>query len=983
MNIIHSNRYFLPAGILFFFLFFTAVTKGQQLTDKGRIAGVARNDRNEPLPSATIVVTPGNKTIKTNINGEFEIDLVPGTYTLVISYAGLQTKNVSDVEVKKSEVTKQDISLNVKSTGEIVITSSAKKETINAGLLIQKNNSAVSDVLSSQQMRRTPDNNLGEALKRANGVTVVDNKFVVIRGMADRYNMVMVNGSVMPSTEPNVKNFSFDIIPTAMVENIVINKTATADLPTDFAGGLVQVTTKEVPDKNTVSFSIGTNYNTVSTGNDMITTGIGKSEYFGILDKSRKWFGTAWNPNEYVKVYNTDFKKRDAMNAAIPNYWKPAVSTAMPTQDYQFTVGIRKKFKNTSSFGFLLGTTYRNTQNIEQYTYEGENGSLDSTSGQRSTFTTNISGLLTLAYNFKNNKIAFKNIYTRRLWNQALFYNGVVDQTSLVEDSYASRITTNDLLVNRLEGDHVLLDNRFKVKWFVDRISTIREFPDTRGTAYKSGSADEGYYVELTNINSVSLGGIYYNKLVEDKYGAGLDVTTSYKLFGTEQKLKAGYLGGFRNAEYRELFLRPGAQVPTSLITNQFFGKAYYDVYDPANFSSGSLYYYRIQNDAPTKAMDGYNGEQNTNAFYVLTDAKITDKFRAIIGVRAENFYISTVAPGKRVVPNPNVPGTNMTVIIDSTFVIDDFDFYPSANLVYSLSNKTNLRLSATRTSARVDFREIYPLQYYDFELLSFVRGSALQNSSIFNLDLRYEYFPNTGEVISVTGFYKKFTNPIEPFVESGTGDLIFSNVNLASSTNIGFEFDLRKSLSFISKKSKFLKNLYFSGNAAVMKSTVNIDPVDVYRQLGTDISGDTSSNYASSRNRPLSGLSPYTFNVGMLYQTEKFGANLIYNRFGRRIVTASFEPQLDRYEKPRDIIDFQLSARFFKSKMEVRFNIGNFLNQPFIIYNNAGNGDTSGDKSKANNDPKGNNYNKEYDLTIYQGNRGTTLGLSVSYRIF
>lgn len=986
MNFIHSIRYFLPVGIFLLFLFFSLSSRAQQLNDKGRIIGTARNDRNEPLSSATITIKPGNKTVKANISGEFEIDLTPGIYILTISYAGLETKQITDVVIKKGEVTKQDVSLNVKSSGEVVVTASAKKETINAGLRLQKNNTAVSDVLSSEQMRRTPDNNIGDALRRANGVTVVENKFVVIRGMGDRYNNVMVNGSVMPSTEPGKKNFSFDIIPTAMVENIVINKTATPDLPTDFAGGLVQVTTKDVPDKNTLSIGVGTGFNSVSTGKEMINTGIAKSEYFGILDSRRKWFWRDWDPVEYDKVANAaSLSQRNIMNSKIPNLWQAKIYTAQPVQDYQFTLGLRKKFKSGNSLGALLGGTYRNQQLIESYAYEGENSSLDSTNGKKYTFSTNIGALFSLAYNFKKSRISFKNIYVRRLTNEMFFYGGVTDQTYNVKDSYASRIQVSDLLQNRFEGEHNL-NNKLKIKWFFDRILTVREFPDSRLVAFTNSDISSGnYFVELSNKGTNSLGGIYYSKLNEDKLGGGLDITYTYRLLGEEQKLKFGYLGGFRNAKYNELFIRPTREESKDLSATRFLaGKAYYDVYAPENFRNGLLYYYPIISDKRVGIpLDGYKGVQNTNAGYAMTDAKITDKLRIIAGVRIEDFLIRSIAAGNRVVPNPNVPGTSMTIKIDSTYQLKELGFFPSANFVYQVTGKSNLRLAVTKTSARVDFREIYPSNIYDFELLADVRGAALKNATIINSDLRYELFPNPGEVLSVTAFYKKFTNPIEPFVISlSGGDFLFTNVNLSSSVNTGVEFDMRKSLSFLYKKSKLLKNLYFSGNASVMNSSVNIDPNLVNVQLG----GAPSNNpdFKRSRKRPLSGLSPYSLNAGLLYQGNKFGANIVYNRFGKRIVTASMNAEYDRYEKPRDIVDLQVYTRLLKNKVEFKFNVSNLLNQKFIIYNNGGQGGISGiPKGAANNDPKGTDYNEDLDLKIYEGNRGTNYSLSLNFLIF
>jgi hypothetical protein len=268
---------------------------GQKLESQGRIVGSVYNESNEKLTGATVLIKSKSSrslTITTNINGVFEYDLNPGVYSIVISYAGYQSQTDSSITITKGEVYKQTFLLNYKrASGEVVITATKRnKESISSVLSIQKNAAAVADVISAEQIKRTPDVTVGDAIRRMNGVTVVDNKFVVVRGMSDRYNTVLLNGSPVPSTEAGRKNFSLDLIPSNAIDNIVISKTATPDLPADFSGGIVQVATKEVPDKNTFSFTTGLGYNTISTGREFLSTKIYRRQYLSIVHPYSKWY---------------------------------------------------------------------------------------------------------------------------------------------------------------------------------------------------------------------------------------------------------------------------------------------------------------------------------------------------------------------------------------------------------------------------------------------------------------------------------------------------------------------------------------------------------------------------------------------------------------------------------------------------------------------------------------------------------------------
>src|SRR5690606_6617223 len=177
---------------------------------------------------------------------------------------------------------------------EVVVTANYRKASVEGLYALQKNNAALSDGISAEQIRVTPDNNAAQVLKRVSGLTVQDDKFVTVRGLSDRYNNVLLNGAALPSTEPNRRNFSFDIIPSGLIDNIIVNKTATPDMPAEFAGGLVQVTTKDIPDDNYASVTVGSGYNTNTIGRDMYSTKRGGNDYLGYVDGTHKIGRASW-----------------------------------------------------------------------------------------------------------------------------------------------------------------------------------------------------------------------------------------------------------------------------------------------------------------------------------------------------------------------------------------------------------------------------------------------------------------------------------------------------------------------------------------------------------------------------------------------------------------------------------------------------------------------------------------------------------------
>ncbi|KIC93560.1 TonB-dependent receptor [Flavihumibacter solisilvae] len=978
MNFFHKACR-VPGVFVFFMLslatFSTAF--GQALISKGRLIGVVRNERNDQLVGATVLLKEKNLSTTTDVNGSFDIDIAPGTYTLVVSYVGHESKEVSAVVITKGEVTKKEIFLAAagRSDAEVVVTAAVgKRETVASVYRIQKNSISVADVISAEQIKRTPDNNVAQSLSRMNGVTIIDNKFVIVRGMAERYNTVLVNGSQLPSTEPNKKNFAFDLLPAGIIDNIIVSKTASPDLPADFAGGIVQVNTKQIPDRNEIFFQAGLGYNTNSTGQPFYTTKLKKAEYFSFLNREKSWYTREWDPISYFRLRTSanpeDLRQSYRMNSKIPNYWGYyLLGDAMPTQDYQGGFSLRKKFKNNSSFGVLGTASYRNEQLIEDYmrqTYF-----LDSAQGKKYTFNTSVSGLLSLAYTHKNNKIGFKTIYARKLnYDTYIFSGRNVDLDPIQNYGIYSNLVK--VWQNRIDGEHAIRARELKLKWYLDMARVHRDQPEARTMSYKpliQGS--DMYNIELTDKVRPSLGGIFASKLTEERWGGGVDLQIPFTLFNSKQQLRAGASTSTRNTDYIFSFLRPllGDHDKSDIM----YGLPDYAIITERYLKEGYIQYLPLGTRGK-KDDDSYEGEQTIHSAYLMSDFKF-QRWRITGGLRLEDFSM-TVNTG---LERDTLSGK---ITKDTISAIKHTGLFPSANIIYSLNDRSNFRLAVSMTTARPDFRELSPVTYYDFALPGSVMGNPfLTYTSLYNADLRYEFYPSASEIATLTLFYKRFNNPIETLVQpTASSQFAYVNLNQASSTNIGAELDLRKSLAFIYPASKFLKNLFISCNASFMESEVTVDSKalgEVLSRINPTYTIDTANE--DVRKRPLQGLSPYSINAGLLYQGEKFGFNIVYNRIGKRLVFLGPEAHTDFYENPRDQIDMQVYGKLLKKKMEIKLNVSDLLGQAFIHYNNS---TAASGTTKPNVDPKKGNYNPDYDYVIYSAKRGTGISFSVSIKL-
>jgi outer membrane receptor protein involved in Fe transport len=901
------------------------------------IAGTIYDDKNNPLSGASVSVENSKRNTVTSVTGDFVLVLAPGTYSLRISYVGFEPKLITDIVVVQGKQT--DVAINLSAStantlNEVVVSTSAKKESANSLLKAQKNNASMTDGISAEQMKSLPDLTTAQTLTRVSGVNVQGGKFVTIRGVSDRYNNVMINGSLLPSTEPNRRNFSMDILPTSLVGNVVVNKTASPDLPGDFTGGMVQIATKDVPSKNFIEIALGTGINTGSVGKQMISFERSSRAYLGGVDKDRYWFGQGrpFDAFTFFRNFNQgDTAYTRNVSRAIPNRWKYFNYLYTPVQNYQLSGGFAKRFSDTKSIGFIGAVTYLNDQFIEA----GDARSISNYDygATRYKFNTTIGSLFNVTYKSKQFRLSSKNLFNVRYTHQVDDRQGNNISQQNIQRRFSDVLFQSELFQTRLEGEYFLPVNNLKLDFYGDYIVFDREQPDTR---YLTTFFPK-YGFDLAQL-TLDYGGLFASVFKEKRNNAGMNLKIPFTVKGAKQTLKLGYDYFRRAADFENTGLR--IRTPNrNAITNVGF-IPYHEIITTDRFNNGDLVYSPAYSNSSSTG-DTYSGLQVIHAPYAMVDLKVFEKLRIIGGLRyeANNMDITT---SLYLFNNGNTENT------DTTNTFNDSELLPSVNLVYSFNNKLNLRGAASKTVARPDFVERSFIFYYDFSDQLIVQGDvALKQTVVNNYDLRLEYYPAAGEILSASLFYKQFTNPVERFFELGNPSNFIRYNNQPSATAYGAEFDLRKNLGFLAKGSKLMERFFANANLTILSGTIT-----------------TSDNIVL--NRPIQGLSPYIVNAGLAYQQSRWGANIAFNRSGRKIVNAGAVTATVQFENPRSVLDVQLNTKLFKDKVDLRLNFNDLLNQYFIIYSNFN------DPGVV--DPRGDRLNEQYDFVNYKVKRGVNI---------
>jgi len=901
---------------------------------KGKIEGKLTDAKTgQPLSGVSVIIKNTDKGVATDQDGRYVINADAGTkISLIFSYNGV-TKEVEDIEVINGKITTQDIALEVKTkTGdEIVVrtTSSARKETAAALISYQKNTSVVAQVISAETIKRSPDKNTGEVLKRVTGTSVQEGKYLVVRGLSDRYNMAMLNGIALSSTEPDRKTFSFDIFPAAMIDNIVMNKTFIPELPGEWAGGLVQVQTKDVPAASFLNVQLGTGFNSNTIGKDFQQASGDKLDWLGIDNGTRalpealplKSAFSALSPAEKAELGKGFRNNWVARSGAAPINASFQINGGGTTKIFGKKVaGIFALTYNQSNKRTPFDNTFiANNDGDVEIQYSNNKYSRDVLAGALANITLQLNS---------NNKISVKNLininttdfvtdrYDGR--DYILSGGGTGDRVKATEIGFRQNTFFNTQLI----GEHNLPKLETKVKWYGGFNILDQYIPDQRRLFYTQDGTDPNapYYALLGLGAGQKSGSIFYSFLNDYIYNAGGDITKSLNLNGKKHSLKAGYLFQVKDRLFdsRPFYTNTASNAIKLLSADQ--------LYAPENFGIGND---KVQFDEINGNAYRYVANTILNAAYLQFDNPIGEKFRLVWGVRFESFD-QLVGSVRKDDPR------HVNTIVK--------DFLPGINLAYKLNNKTNFRFAASQTVIRPEFRELSPFAFYDFELGAQVVGNkTAERTKVTNLDLRYELYPRAGELITFGAYFKHFDKPIEYyFNRTGPGTNTFNILNTKNATAFGAEVEFRKKMDFVNA----LKNFTLSGNVSYIYSRVK----------------DTTGTV----DRPLQGQSPYLINFGIQYDVEKIGfsSTLLFNQIGRRILFVGNEAISDIWEAPRPLLDLQLSQKVFKKRGEVKLNISDIINKKANFYHDL---DDNKKYSKTSKDVLAitRNYGTNYTLTF------------------
>jgi outer membrane receptor protein involved in Fe transport len=916
--------------ILLFIICFVAAVSVQ--AQKAKLTGKVTNVKNELLASVTVTLKSDKSQVsKTDIEGRYSFNIdINKAYTLDLSYVGYKAKSI---DVTAATAANEEIVLDVlleeagKKLTDVVVSatrSTNKGATDNALIAFQRNTNTVASVISAESIKRSPDRNTAEILKRTPGASIQDGKYIIVRGLADRYNQAMLNGILLTSTEADRKTFSFDLFPSQIIDNIIINKAFVPELPGEWAGGLIQVNTKDIPTKNFFNIQFGTSANSQVTFKDFLKDVGGKTDYLGIDD------GTRSLPAGYTTKSNFDtssLASKTELGKKMSNNWAPVMTTAKPNLSFQMNGG----FSGTlwgKKIGGIIGVNYSNAYRLQDNT-NNQNGITDEKffpitklNDKKYIEDINMGAIAGLSM-FLNplNKISYKaivNVKTANAYNARLGTD--YSRQDLVKGNEFV-FGQNVFFTNQLNGEHSL-SQKLKFNWFGAFNILDAYTPDQRRILYtKSVTGADPYVLNISNTLSQQSGSRIFQTLSDYIYTGGGDLTLKIK----QQTVKAGYMIQVKDRLYdAQLF---AIYLPTD--NAELRGLDAASAFVPQNFGDG------------TDSKFAFNAIQNRNfrylantilnAGYVQFDNKISEAIRVVWGVRVEDFD-QLVGSVKKW--DPRHTYSKVT------------DFLPGVNTTIKLTQKANLRLTASQTVIRPELRELSALNIYDFELNASVSGNpALKRTKITNTDLRYELYPSAGEMFTVGVFYKNFDNPIESIFQEGAGgSSLFSFQNVSKATAYGFEIEGRKKLT---------KRFTLQANGSYINSKIDDAALNV--------------------NRALQGQSPYLLNTGLLYDVVEKGFNttLLFNRIGKRIFLVgdiqAGAGSPDVYENPRSLIDFQISKKFADNKAEIRFSISDILNQRQIFYQN----------NNTNTD-----YNTSTDAIRLSRKFGTTFGVTLNYSL-
>lgn len=902
------------------FLIIASFCYSQSGTIKGTIND---GELNDVLPFANISVKNTTKGATSDFDGDYELKLEEGTYDLVFSFVGYQTKEITDVTVEPNNTTIVNVTLNAAAGNldEVIVTTTARRNTEQSVLRLQKESSVLMDGLSSESMQTSGASNVASAVKRVPGVSIQGGKYVYVRGLGDRYTKSLLNGVDIPGLDPDKNTVQMDIFPSNLLENIVVSKSASADLTAEFTGGIVDINLKDFSSKEEYQISVGTSFNpTMHFNSDFVSGETRTSDFFGLDDGTRDLpipsdidiptaVGDGTNANG---VSVTDITR--AFNPRLG----ASRSTSDANANLSFSTTNQFVLKNDSKIGYQAAVSLRNTVDY----FEGFEQNFFLKPSDKSEYQiipdrtqigdvgirNNLMSLMGgVSYQKGNSKLKLNVLHLQNSEAKAGLFTGrtrINDDITVKRDNieFSQRALTNILLA----GKHTNEDATWITEWKISPSFSKVEDKDVRVTPFEETKT--GYVIRPSTAGAPQR---IWRNLDEFNLSNKIDITKKHELFSKQAKFKFGGAFTYKERDFSIdqylISLRGSNAVPVNGNPNNIFLEE--NLWRSDNSGGFSI----RGNFQPANT---FNSSAQIRAAYAMEEFKISDKLKSIIGLRFEQYLL-------------NYTGQNNLgdVILEDETVIDDLSFYPSANFIYEYSDLTNFRLSYSRTTARPSFKEASSAQIFDpLTNLTFVGNIDVKPSFIQNFDVRYERFQEDGGLIALSAYYKDLNDPIE-MVSFETSPTNIQPLNVGSARAFGAELDLRQNLGFISAMEKFSFNM----NLSLIHSEVEMAEREFESRRSAARDGQTIDD-----TRQLQGQSPFLVNLSVNYNDKDNGweSGLFYNVQGETLEVVGIREVPDVFTQPFHNLSFQLTKTFGNEKnSSINIGISNLLNDTIRSY--------------------------------------------------
>jgi hypothetical protein len=891
----------------------------------GKLEGsVFDKEYTDALIGASVILEGTTYGAVTDIDGKYSITGIPaGTYQVRFSYIGYDSRLVDNVVIGAGATVELNMFLSMGGAmlEAVEIVDYVRTNTENAVLMEIKMANQIASGISAQQIGRSLDRDAGQVVRRVPGVSLMGN-FINIRGLNPRYNSVLLHNATAPSLETDIKSFSFDMIPSGQIDRIIINKSPSADMTGDFAGGVVKLHLRSLPTENFYSVGYSTSIRTGTTFQDFY-----KGDHGGL-------FGlTVGSYHKLPDGFPDDVRKVgvDALISAgrsMKNDWVAKKSMAIPDQSFTFSMGHRMMGKRgligeITAINYSYSSAYQQVDRSDYNQYDFDDDKADPIYDFDDDLYTN-NARIGIIHNWsfrlgKKTLIEFKNMANFTANSQYTFRQGQHYEFNYFPANHGFNQVFRGLYSGQLIGRHDVADDAGQVNWIAGFGNTYRKQPDYKRYRAERDPEDNSVqlFVPVGNAQPGFLGRFYSD--MKEFVGTG-GVSYAYKLGYKAGKniIPTLTVGSYNEYKYRDFSARNIGFIRAPQFQLESLSMPVDELFAPENINNTT----GVILDEQSNPSDNYSAYSLLAAIYSNIELPV-NKFKIVAGLRYEYFLqrlnSATLTNDPVEVNRPN------------HFIL------PSVNISYNILSSMLVRVAYGMTYNNPEFREFAPFAFYDFNFNNTIVGQPnLVSSTIQNMEAKWEWYPATSDVINLSVFYKRFKNPIEvttiPGQNSSGGSKSFWFRNAQYADVVGVEMEMKK--TFANAGSSFFKNLGIMLNASYINSEVN---------LGKEALGESDK-------RPLQGQSPYLFNGGLFYHDKdrNYQINVMYNVNGPKIMFVGTDNYPDIYEMPRHLLDISASY-LFRKNVELSFGVADVLNAE-VIWLQDGN---QNDKLERKNDQR------------------------------